>query len=534
MIKILIGGSPCTHWSIAQKKDRETQPNSGLGWELFLNYKIALDKYKPDYFLYENNKSASPAIKSEIARLLGVTERTIFDEDNGVRMTHINSALVSAQNRERFYVTNFGDIEQPKDRGILLKDVLDNGCAWKEKSNCIDANYQKGGNLSNLKKQSGARFACAEPIGTTKDGKAYCMTAGYSNGSGENIGNYVAHTLEKGCKSMCAEPLNTTTDRKAQTIKAQYQNTSVCNVCCYHSTYGASGVAEPLCVSQRGRYSDTGNRSKKGQGNIVQHYEARPDGKTNALTTVQKDNGVAEPHRIGCMPSPDGEIKNAQAMRIFDIDGKSVTQNANGGGAGGKGGLYAMEVCKCNRCCFAIAVEWDENGIPTKARSGADGKIFTVYEVKNGKITIKGKEYPIKLKDGFYIIRKLTVSECKRLQTIPDWYEFPVSPSQAYKQIGNGWTIEVIKYLLRHIPNIENEEIEVLSMYDDMSCGMIAFKEMGCNVVRYFASEIDKYAMQSSAHNFPEIIQIGDAFQVREDDFIDKLEKLRSENAITR
>ena len=55
-MKILIGGSPCTHWSIAQTKNRETEA-SGIGWELFLNYRIARDKYYPDYFLYENNKS---------------------------------------------------------------------------------------------------------------------------------------------------------------------------------------------------------------------------------------------------------------------------------------------------------------------------------------------------------------------------------------------------------------------------------------------------------------------------------------------
>lgn len=58
-MKILIGGSPCTHWSIAQTKNRETEA-SGIGWELFLNYRIARDKYHPDYFLYENNKSMSP------------------------------------------------------------------------------------------------------------------------------------------------------------------------------------------------------------------------------------------------------------------------------------------------------------------------------------------------------------------------------------------------------------------------------------------------------------------------------------------
>lgn len=62
-MKLLIGGSPCTHWSIAQTKNRETDP-SGIGWELFLNFLIAVEKYKPDYFLYENNKSIQEAWES--------------------------------------------------------------------------------------------------------------------------------------------------------------------------------------------------------------------------------------------------------------------------------------------------------------------------------------------------------------------------------------------------------------------------------------------------------------------------------------
>lgn len=90
-------------------------------------------------------------------------------------------------------------------------------------------------------------------------------------------------------------------------------------------------------------------------------------------------------------------------------------------------------------------------GIPTKAVSATDGKSYPVYEVKNGLIDIKGNLYPIKLIDGFYIIRKLTVNECKRLQTIPEWYEFPVSNSQAYKMLGNGWTVDVIAHILEHL-----------------------------------------------------------------------------------
>lgn len=63
MKKILIGGSPCTHWSVIQNaKNREVQA-SGQGWELFKNFVIALEKFKPDYFIYENNSSIHQDIK---------------------------------------------------------------------------------------------------------------------------------------------------------------------------------------------------------------------------------------------------------------------------------------------------------------------------------------------------------------------------------------------------------------------------------------------------------------------------------------
>ena len=73
-----------------------------------------------------------------------------------------------------------------------------------------------------------------------------------------------------------------------------------------------------------------------------------------------------------------------------------------------------------------------------------------VYEVRDGIITIRGKEYPIKLPDGSYIIRKLSVDECKRLQTIPDDFDMKViNNTQAYKCIGDGWTVNVIVHLIQ-------------------------------------------------------------------------------------
>ena len=120
MIKLLIGGSPCTYWSVARINGRETKAD-GLGWELFKNYLIAKEKFKPDLFLYENNKSASQEIKAQISLELGAP------------LQYINSALVSAQTRQRFYVHNFGSVPQPPDRGVSFQDIKETDYAELEK-----------------------------------------------------------------------------------------------------------------------------------------------------------------------------------------------------------------------------------------------------------------------------------------------------------------------------------------------------------------------------------------------------------------
>ena len=140
-----------------------------------------------------------------------------------------------------------------------------------------------------------------------------------------------------------------------------------------------------------------------------------------------------------------------------------------------------------------------------------------IYQVRDGEITIKGKEYPIKLRDGCYIIRKLTVTECKRLQTVPDTYAFPVSDTQAYKMLGNGWTVDVIAHIMSHFDDLTVKPVEVFSMYDGMSCGHIALDKLGAAITAYYATEIDKYAIQTTQHNFPDTVQLGDAFQVRDE-----------------
>lgn len=157
--------------------------------------------------------------------------------------------------------------------------------------------------------------------------------------------------------------------------------------------------------------------------------------------------------RVGAMPNETGELKDNQSRRIYSIGNKARTlmANANGGGntdvSAPTTGLYALPVDEPKY--YAMPCEWVENRNPTKAVSCADGKTYTVYRVENGEITIKDKQYPIKLVDGYYIIRKLTVRECMRLQTVPEWYEFPVSNTRAFQLLGNGWTCDVITHLIK-------------------------------------------------------------------------------------
>ena len=108
---LLIGGSPCTYWSIAKAGGNRETVSSGLGWELFMQYIRALKEVKPKYFLYENNESMSDNIKNEITKQLGVEP------------IMIDSADFSAQIRKRYYWTNIPIDLNYKKSNLVFKDI---------------------------------------------------------------------------------------------------------------------------------------------------------------------------------------------------------------------------------------------------------------------------------------------------------------------------------------------------------------------------------------------------------------------------
>tara|TARA_A100000171_G_C2108318_1_gene133621 strand:+ start:39 stop:1124 length:1086 start_codon:yes stop_codon:yes gene_type:complete len=117
--------------------------------------------------------------------------------------------------------------------------------------------------------------------------------------------------------------------------------------------------------------------------------------------------------------------KPAQATRIYSVDRKSQSLMANGGGQGGKTGLYQ---------------------IPRGFNKGVERSM----EEKSTTLTTSKWQNNNHLVKGFHY-RKLTPLECERLQTLPDNYTEGVSNTQRYKMIGNGWTVAVVKHILRNI-----------------------------------------------------------------------------------
>ena len=107
-IDLVLAGSPCQGFSFAGNQLAFDDPRSAL----FFEFVRILKEVKPKYFLLENVK-----MKKEFL--------DVISEQVGVEPILINSALVSAQNRLRYYWTNIPGVEQPEDRGIVLRDILE-------------------------------------------------------------------------------------------------------------------------------------------------------------------------------------------------------------------------------------------------------------------------------------------------------------------------------------------------------------------------------------------------------------------------
>jgi len=333
-IDLICGGSPCQDLSIAKKNRKGLDGDrSGLFWE----YVRILKEVKPKFFLLENVNSMPKEAKALITETLGVEP------------IMINAAKLSAQNRKRLFwcgkLVNGKyekiTIPQPEDRGILLKDILEQEVDekyfvysdnWRVKRNTVDV-----------------------------EGKSRCLNASNFKGA-----------LNDG---MLLVPI---------------------------------------------------------------HKQGTEKLKSNTVRSSGRCSGIDDKHNWDTIRI--GQIgKGGQSDRIYSPEGKSVNLSARGGGRGAKTGLYAVAQRGRN---IVDGKRKDILGAKTEQRIeiGQSDKAHTITSVFKDSMVMQDTQ-----------IRKLTPTECMRLQGLPDGYCDGVSNSQQYKMLGNAFNVDVVSWILSFI-----------------------------------------------------------------------------------
>lgn len=381
-IDLLIGGSPCQSFSFAGKRvgmsttDKEEiytlnrylelkeegfqfEGESYLFWE-YMRILNDIRKYNPDVkFLLENVE-------------MGNKWERVLSEAIGVFGVHINSALVSAQNRKRIYWTNirtkevglFGeihaDIPQPEDKGILLRDILESE---------VDEKYYFSDKIINT----------------------------LSTRSKEYKFNVLPFDGDKksGCLRKDIAKMGTTDTY----IRVDKQGTTKAN----HSDM------DLVCVAARGN----------NKGNVFE--DKTP---TLSANSWEQNNLLMQ---YGC------DYRIDEGLRIR-INGKS-------------GSLLAR--ARSDESCGQMVIQLNQSTESGGKQPYQQNRVYADYgkspailaEMSCGSHAVKESQS----------IRRLTPTECSRLQTVPDWYKWECSDTQQYKMLGNGWTVDVIVHILSFI-----------------------------------------------------------------------------------
>lgn len=503
-IDFLIGGSPCTNFSFAGKRNgmSTTTKEEIYTLDRYLELKKEGFQFEGESFLFweyirilNDIRKYNPNVKFLLENVeMGKKWERTLSEAIGLFGVHINSALVSAQNRKRIYWTNirtkqmglfghvYSDIPQPEDRGILLKDILDDGVEDKYYLNddVIDKLVQHRERHKALGHGFGAKF----------------------------------HNK----------------DEKMQALKV-----------------GGKGIDDLVCVAMRGR----------GENN-EQQLEPNTFGKTNALTSVQKDNLIMQLN-----PSKEsGGNQPYQQNRVYDINGIVpsllaqmscgahkilVPYKQNDDNSINKHNEKRENKRRSCEILLALREEINskknvEREMAVYARFFKDEVLFKrMYEKFISESEVRSENYKewekpsskkvtncnvlnmqfenwdrcssqrqksikqfirqlaacmselsqqnTSSKESMHYlwqttkrvwvlrkalseiqkiwepicsetkpvqqsgrIRRLTPTEASRLQTIPEWYRWECSDTQAYRMLGNGWTVSVISHIFSYLP----------------------------------------------------------------------------------
>ena len=390
---LLLAGSPCTNLSTAGNRaglaTKENMEILTLGQ--YLDLKEAGFEFEGQSYLFWEFMRVLTALRRRNPNIMFLLENVemgkkwerVFSEALGIHGVHINYALVSAQNRKRIYWSNirvreeglFGykytDIQQPADRGILLRDILE-----KE----VDERYFLSDKMLSWLKRHGEKLNHKMKILNDED-KTKCVTA--------------------------------------------------------TASFNMNLTSNYVCVAMRGRNPE--NPSSRNEGvKTVQMLEPTEEGKTNCLTTVAKDNLIAY------VFSDDQVCLNKKRNEL----GRQIRKE------------YEAGTVKARRSDLVDYAPREDDKTGTITTVQSDNLILSNNHLQKNLTDVDGKANSflatshkgawangMSLVSSNFRIRRLTPTECARLQTIPEWYKWECSATQQYRMLGNGWTVEVIKHI---------------------------------------------------------------------------------------
>lgn len=436
LIDLVLAGSPCQGFSFAGKQLAFNDPRSKLFFE-FIKILNHIKSLNPDVmFLLENVNMKKSHMR-------------IISEYCGVYPVNINSNLVSAQNRDRWYWTNirtkqvglFGDVHsdipQPEDKGIFLRDILEkevdekyyisqaviNRMLRKDYSKPV-INPDKTGAL-NTKNNSGQMALDSGTTFISIDGRAPAQRSATGR-SFDKKHNYQFIKLD-------IEGKVSKNQDKSSCFTAGGHSGG------YHSDmdliYVDTRGRDDFCLTPRRteygksiRKDYEAGRVKEQRGNI-QQLEPRSDGKTNCLTSVQKDN--------------------------------LILQRARGNNTGGffEGKTPTLSTCaweQNNLLCTKEVIQLNPSTDSGGTQPYQQDRVYDVNGISPALLADMSSGTHAILTEK---LRRLIPIECSRLQTVPAWYAWACSDTQIYKMLGNGWTVDVIVHILSFINKEERKKL---------------------------------------------------------------------------
>jgi len=405
-IDLILAGSPCQGFSFAGKQLAFDDPRSAL----FFEFVRLLKEIKPKYFLLENVK-----MKQQFQDVITEQVSACYPDFEGgdlfgsqIKPILINSALLSAQNRQRLYWTNILNIEQPEDKGIVLRDILeDNVEDHYLAGEHLQNNYQGGNQLNpNYKSQ-------ANTIHDTnkKSGVICAGTHGYANGYVETKPKQVGIATDIKGHDILKRVYSP--DGKSPTLNTMGGGNREPKVAVEYKAMTEVRTPEANKIRREHKKKTGKDWSPREMRQLVERDDDKMNTLTSALTKqhiVQEKKQLIEEERIVV-------DKEKRQLLIAEATKKGYTVIEDGD-------------------CFDI------NFPNSKTRRGRNMKY------KCNALTTASQNF---MRFENLSWRKLTPLECERLQTVPDNYTNHVSNTQRYKMLGNGWTVEVIAHILNNM-----------------------------------------------------------------------------------